>query len=61
MKIEIKIILAIIVTFAIAFATSALLEITFIKYNWLRYALVVLIIILELFIGLMYVKSEVNK
>ena len=55
---EIKIIAAIIITFVIAFATSALLEISFIKNNWIRYALVILIIILELFIGFMYVKSE---
>lgn len=58
MKTEIKIILAIIITFVVAFATSALLEIPFIKYNWLRYALVVLIVVLQLFIGFMYVKSE---
>jgi hypothetical protein len=55
---EFKIILAIVITFAIAFATSALLEINFINTNWLRYALVILIILLELYIGLMYVKSE---
>lgn len=58
MKTEIKIIFAIIITFTVAFATSALLEIPFIKYNWLRYALVVLIVVLQLFIGFMYVKSE---
>jgi len=61
MKTEIKIILAIIITFGIAFATSALLEIPFIKYNWLRYALVVLIVVMQLFIGFAYVKSEVMK
>lgn len=58
---EFKIILAIVITFAIAFATSALFEINFIKTNWLRYGLVILIILLELFIGFMYVKSEVIK
>ena len=58
---EFKIILAIAITFAIAFVTSALFEISFIKTNWLRYGLVILIILLELFIGLMYVKSEVIK
>jgi hypothetical protein len=58
---ELKIILAILITFILAFFTSALLEISFIKTNWLRYGLVILIILLELFIGLMYVKSEVIK
>ena len=58
---ELKIILSIIITFIIAFATSALFEISFIRTNWLRYGLVILIIMLELFIGFMYVKSEVIK
>lgn len=61
MKQILKIIVAIIIVFVIAFATSILLEIEFIKRNWLRYALVVLIILLELFIGFMYVKSESFK
>ena len=58
---ELKIILAIIITFIIAFATSALLEFNFINSRWPRYLLVVLGIIIELIIGVMYVKSEVEK
>lgn len=58
---EIKIILAIIITFLIAFGTSVLLEIPFIKHNWVRYTLVVIVVVLELFIGFMYVKSETSK
>jgi uncharacterized membrane protein len=58
---ELKIIFAIIIVFIIAFATSALLDIAFVARNWMRYALVILIILLELYIGFMYVKSEVSK
>lgn len=58
---ELKIILAIIITFIIAFAISALLEFNFINSRWPRYLLVVLGIIIELIIGVMYVKSEVEK
>lgn len=58
---EFKIILAIIITFLIAFGTSVLLEIPFIKLNWLRYTLVVIVVLLELFIGFMYVKSETSN
>lgn len=61
MKIELKIILAIIITFTLAFLTSALLEITFISRSWPRYILVILIMVMELAIGLMYIKSEVVK
>ncbi len=56
---ELKIIAAIIITFVIAFATSALLSLPFINSRWPRYGLVVILILLELVIGFMYVKSEV--
>lgn len=55
---ELKIILAILMTFGIAFATSLLFEWHFIAKNWLRYALVVMLILLELVIGFFYVKEE---
>lgn len=58
---EFKIILAIIITFVIAFATSALLEFNFISSRWPRYTLVVIGIAVELVIGVMYVKSEVEQ
>jgi len=58
---ELKIIGAIIITFFIAFATSALLEIDFFKSKWPRYAAVVILMIVELIIGFMYVKSEASN
>jgi hypothetical protein len=58
---ELKIIFAIILTFIIAFGTSALLEIPFFYSKWPRYGLVVLVIAVELVIGVMYVKSEVQN
>lgn len=61
MKTEIKIILAILFTFVIVFATSALLEFSFFNSRWPRYAAVVLVMIVELIIGFMYVTDEVKK
>lgn len=58
---NLKIIIAILSTFVIVFATSALLEIQFFNSRWPRYAVVVLVMLTELIIGFMYVKSEVVK
>lgn len=58
MKIEIKIILAILATFIIAILTSSLLELPFFGNNPVRYVLVVLLIIIELLTGFFYIKSE---
>lgn len=56
-----KIIIAILLTFVLAFATTLLFELEFITKNYCRMALVVLMVILELIIGYMYVKSEILK
>jgi uncharacterized membrane protein len=56
-----KIITAILLTFVLAFATTLLFELEFITKNYWRIILVSLIIILELIIGYMYVKSEILK
>lgn len=61
MKTEIKIILAIIITFVIAFATSALLELSFFNSRWPRYGSVVMLMIAEFIVGFMYIKSETLK
>lgn len=42
----------------IAFATSALFDLKFISSNWVRYWLVVLLIVMELATGFFYIKSE---
>lgn len=57
---ELKIIFSIIITFLIAFATSLLLEVSLIKYNYIGNFLVVVLVLLELFLGYLYVKSEVT-
>jgi hypothetical protein len=56
-----KIITAILLTFVLAFATTLLFELEFITKNYWRIILVSLIIILELILGYMYVKSEILK
>ena len=56
-----KIIKIILATFAIAFLTTALFEIPFVNNNPVRYALVVLLVILELLTGFFYTKSEIIK
>lgn len=55
-----KIILIIVATFLIAILTSALLEITFIRVNPVRYSLIVLLILIELLTGFFYIKSEIK-
>jgi hypothetical protein len=56
-----KILKIIIVTFILAFATSALFELQFIDANCVRYSLVILLILIELATGFFYIKSEVTK
>jgi hypothetical protein len=56
-----KIITAILLTFVLAFATTLLFELEFITKNYWRIILVSLIIILELILGYMYIKSEILK
>lgn len=56
-----KHIITIIVTFIVAFATSALLEFYFISGNWVRYTLVVLLIFLEIAIGVLSVVDDVKN
>lgn len=53
-----KILKIIVATFLLAFLTSALLELTWIAHNPVRYILVVLLMIVELLIGFFYVKSQ---
>ena len=56
-----KILSIILITFAIAFATSALFELVFVALNPVRYALVVLLILIELATGFFYIKSEITN
>jgi len=53
---DLKLILIILATFASALITSLLFELDFFKH-WLRYAILVLSIILELYIGFAIVVS----
>ncbi len=53
-----KILKIIVATFLLAFLTSALLELTWIAHNPVRYILVVLLMIVELLTGFFYVKSQ---
>lgn len=55
-----KIILVILFTFLIAFLTSSLLEIDFIKTQPVRYVLVIMLIVIEILTGYFYVKSEIK-
>jgi hypothetical protein len=52
-----KYITTILLTFILAFATSMLFEIDFIKNNPVRYVLVTLIIAIELLAGLLIIKQ----
>jgi hypothetical protein len=56
-----KILKIIIVTFLLAFLTSALLELTWIAHNPVRYILVVLLISIELLTGFFYAKNLTTK
>lgn len=56
-----KIVLIIILTFILAFVTSALFELACIAENPVRYALVVLLIVVELIASYFYIKTEVQK
>lgn len=55
-----KITITILLTFALAYLTSALFELDFIALNPVRYILTVLLIIFELATGFFYVKSEIK-
>jgi len=52
-----KYIFTIVVTFIIAFATSLLLDLSFISQNIIRYYLVVILIIVELATGFIILKA----
>ena len=56
-----KILQIIVVTFILAFATTALFELKFIDTNPVRYNLVILLILIELATGFFYIKSEIKK
>jgi len=56
-----KILQIIVVTFILAFATTALFELKFIDTNPVRYVLVILLILIELATGFFYIKSEIKK
>jgi len=56
-----KILTIIVLTFIIAFVTSSLLELDFFSKNPVRYALLVLLIIIELATGYFYIKSEIKN
>lgn len=56
-----KIAKIILITFLIAFFTSALYEIPFIEVNNVRYCLVILLIVLELAIGFCYAFWELKQ
>lgn len=53
-----KILKIILITFILAFATSALFELKFIDTNPVRYVLVILLITIEFLTGFFYIKSE---
>lgn len=56
-----KIAKIILITFLVAFFTSALYEIPFIEVNIVRYSLVILLIVLELAIGFCYAFWELKQ
>lgn len=53
--------LTILLTFALAYLTSALFELDFISLNPVRYILTVILIILELATGFFLVKQQVKQ
>lgn len=56
-----KILAIILITFILAFITSALFELKYIDENPVRYVLVILLILIELLTGFFYIKSEVKN
>jgi len=56
-----KILAIILITFILAFITSALFELDFIDKNTVRQFLVVFLILIELLTGFFYIKSEVKN
>lgn len=56
-----KIVKIIIITFIIAFATSALYEIPFISGNKVRYVLVILLILIELISGFCFAALKLKE
>jgi hypothetical protein len=56
----VKSLFIIIITFVIAFATSALLNLEWIAANNVRYILVILLIAVELLAGFLYLKSQIT-
>lgn len=56
-----KILAIILITFILAFSTSALFEINYIAHNPVRYILVILLILIELLTGFFYIKSEAKN
>ena len=55
-----KILAIILITFILAFITSALFELEFIAHNPVRYILVIALILIELLTGFFYIKSEIK-
>lgn len=51
------IIITLIITFVVAIATSALLDIPWVSMNWARQSLVVLLLAIELFLGFVIFKE----
>jgi hypothetical protein len=56
----VKSLFIIIITFVIAFTTSALLNLEWIAANNVRYILVILLIAVELLAGFLYLKSQIT-
>jgi hypothetical protein len=56
-----KILLIIIVVLCLSFLTTLLFEIEFITKNWVRYSLVLLLILLELAAGFYLIKQIANE
>jgi hypothetical protein len=56
-----KILTIILITFTLAFITSALFELKYIDENPVRYILVILLILIELLTGFFYIKSLIKN
>ena len=56
-----KILYIIIATFLTAFLTTLFFEIDLISKNWLRYGMVVLLVLLEFGVGFYYIRNEINQ
>lgn len=50
-----------IIIIGLSFSTTFLLDLAFIQNNWMRYGLVVLVIIIILFVGFKYIITEIKK